>query len=139
MIDIVTLVTSLDDYKTIPGRGFVGGYSCKQIYDLVGFGSAWGLVPEASPDVIEKNSQRLKEMNRVLAETVEAMHNRSGPYAGFQGHVLLLKKNEPPNDRYTDYISGDCIHPNRRGQQLYGDLLWEAVHDNLGDAVLSID
>ena len=131
LLDVVTVLTSLNDYQAIRPQGFLKGFTCREIYSVVGFGALNGLLLDTSDSVVARDRSQLAEMNQVLADTVDAIQSKSEPFASFEGNIVLTESFVPTDGDWSPFLAADCIHPSINGQKAYSDLLWGSLEDKL--------
>ncbi|MBF0442923.1 MAG: SGNH/GDSL hydrolase family protein, partial [Oligoflexales bacterium] len=127
-IDVVSLVTSADrEAFKLPVVHKV--FMCSDLYKIIQFGTLQGLTPGAAPDVVEKGRQRLEIMRNILRDETQRIADGRGPYADFKGRILLVEDLKPADDQWRSYLAADCVHPNVKGQQLFGEIIWKAMKE----------
>lgn len=124
-LDIVDLLIQSDQIA-VPWLDNRVSTSCAYLLEQIGFAEKVGLYPNAAPQKVEQERQRLAQMNQVITDEIEMMNKRLPPYQNFTGKGLVLESKIPLN-RWKDYIAADCIHPNKYAHRLLGENLWSLM------------
>lgn len=118
-------ISTLSDKISVPA--FMGGdaYTCGDIQQL-----AYGLFNSDTSHMIGVR-QKTQEMNGVLVEELSVIQKGLSPYDTFGGKLIITETPGLEHNNWEDYLAADCVHPNLKGQEIIGNLLWDAFLSQL--------
>ncbi len=121
-------ISNLADTISIPKFMGLPSYSCREIQE-----QAYGLFKSVYTDKTEtlRLQQTTVEMNQILFDEIKNIQRRHFPYWLFKGKIALTENASLVNDDWKEYLAADCIHPNLKGQEVIGNVLWDAFVNQL--------